>query len=536
MRACARARSAASSCGTCPTTTSRRITEHLTPDVRAVLTVEGSLASRDAVRRHRAGARGRAARRRAGAQRRTAGAGRLSVRGPWAGRLTSRAEVVPARVARGAPPPGRAACGSCASTARRAPARRRPPRASRSSRRAATRRRAPRRPVRGLGRARGDAVDRLAAQVLDPLRRGRPGRFRRYDWASGAFADWVDVPVARPPRGRGLRSRAGARSTRSRRCASGSRRPTTLRLARGLARDGERPARALGGVDGRRACALRAGAHARARRRAPRRGRPRRRPRDGRSRPRDRSGMWPDAPRDARGGRPDDGRRPRRRPWCPRAAGTRGRRCAVARDLLGAFVTRAAPRVTSPCASRRSRRTTARDDPGSHAYRGRTARNAAMFAEPGRLYVYRHLGLHHCVNVVAEPSAGRRRCCCAPARSSTASTSPGRGATRPGASTPTASSRAVRRGSRSAWASTSRANGADLTEPAAGASCAARLAATVQPPVATGPRVGVLGRGRRRRVTRGGLWLTDEPTVSAYRPAYRSPASADAPPGATTSA
>lgn len=41
----------------------------------------------------------------------------------------------------------------------------------------------------------GDLWPRLAAQVLEPLRRGLPGRFQRYDWVAGRFDDWVDVPV-----------------------------------------------------------------------------------------------------------------------------------------------------------------------------------------------------------------------------------------------------------------------------------------------------------------------------------------------------
>jgi len=81
-------------------------------------------------------------------------------------------------------------------------------------------------------------TDRLARQVLEPWVDGRDGRYERYDWETGAFAEEHDVPRAPFLLVEG--------------CGAGARRladlttllvwveaPDDVRLARGLARDGE---------------------------------------------------------------------------------------------------------------------------------------------------------------------------------------------------------------------------------------------------------------------------------------------------------
>lgn len=78
----------------------------------------------------------------------------------------------------------------------------------------------------------------------------------------------------------------------------------------------------------------------------------------------------------------------------------------VARDLLGTLVVRRLGDAVLSGIIVETEAYLPENDEANHAYRGRTARNAAMFEEGGVLYVYKIYGVHYCLNFVTE-EAGR---------------------------------------------------------------------------------------------------------------------------------
>ncbi|WP_181787879.1 DNA-3-methyladenine glycosylase [Streptomyces phytophilus] len=72
----------------------------------------------------------------------------------------------------------------------------------------------------------------------------------------------------------------------------------------------------------------------------------------------------------------------------------------VAPDLLGRTLLRRTAAGTISLRLTEVEAYAGEQDPGSHAYRGRTDRNAVMFGPAGHIYVYFTYGMWHCMNVV----------------------------------------------------------------------------------------------------------------------------------------
>ncbi len=155
------------------------------------------------------------------------------------------------------------------------------------------------------------------------------------------------------------------------------------------------------------------------------------------------------------------------------------------------------------------------EDPGSHAYRRCTPRNATMFGPPGHAYVYFTYGMHWCLNVVTE-GEGTAGAVLLRAGEVIAGVGTAR------ARRPTArADRDLARGPArltSALGVTGALDGVDLFAP--GSPLRLRLASSSPSAVVITARTGVSGPGAAT------LWrfhLPDEPSVSPYRPAAPRP-------------
>ena len=157
------------------------------------------------------------------------------------------------------------------------------------------------------------------------------------------------------------------------------------------------------------------------------------------------------------------------------------------------------------------------DDPGSHAFRGRTPRTAVMFGPPAHLYVYFTYGMHWCANLVCGPDG---TACAVLLRAGEVTL--GRELAR--ARRPSArSDRDLARGPArlaTALGLDGAHNGAVVSLETGAAAAregvqvsADRRAGTTR----TGPRVGVSGPGGDALAFPWRFWLDGEPTVSAYR-------------------
>ena len=158
------------------------------------------------------------------------------------------------------------------------------------------------------------------------------------------------------------------------------------------------------------------------------------------------------------------------------------------------------------------------EDPGSHAFRGRTARNASMFEAGGCIYVYFTYGMHHCLNIVTGP-AGISRAVLLRGGEVVDGTELAR-ERRPAART----DRDLARGPArlcSALGLDRSDDGALLGGPGSRISLTLpRLQRAPDPArIRSGPRTGVAGPGGDGSSFPWRFWLHGEPTVSPYRPA-----------------
>ena len=155
-------------------------------------------------------------------------------------------------------------------------------------------------------------------------------------------------------------------------------------------------------------------------------------------------------------------------------------------------------------------------DPASHAYRGRTPRNAVMFGPPGHAYVYFTYGMHFCVNLVCLPEGTASAVLLRAGR-----VVEGEDLARARRTAPGPGGRDLARGPArlcQALAISRAQDGADVCDPASPLRVRWPAQAGEVPlagaAISRGPRVGISAAADLP----WRFWITGDPTVSVYRP------------------
>ncbi|WP_225836532.1 DNA-3-methyladenine glycosylase [Streptomyces sp. NK08204] len=200
----------------------------------------------------------------------------------------------------------------------------------------------------------------------------------------------------------------------------------------------------------------------------------------------------------------------------------------VAPDLLGRILVRTTPDGHIAVRLTEVEAYDGPNDPGSHAYRGRTARNAVMFGPPGHVYVYFTYGMWHCMNVVCGPE-GRASAVLLRA-----------GEVVEGIELARRRRVSARNDKELAKGPARLATALEVDRALDGTdACAAGetpLRLLTGTPVASGqvrsgPRTGVAGEGGDGAAHPWRFWVGDDPTVSPYRPHVPRRRGVDAPQG-----
>ncbi|CAL2061966.1 MULTISPECIES: DNA-3-methyladenine glycosylase [Streptomyces] len=186
----------------------------------------------------------------------------------------------------------------------------------------------------------------------------------------------------------------------------------------------------------------------------------------------------------------------------------------VAPDLLGRVLVRTTPDGPISVRLTEVEAYDGPNDPGSHAYRGRTPRNAVMFGEPGHVYVYFTYGMWHCMNLVCGPE-GRASAVLLRAGEVVEGAELAR-KRRPSAR----NDRELAKGPARLATALEVDRALDGTDACTAGESALRILTGTPVPaeqVRSGPRTGVAGEGGNGEIHPWRYWVADDPTVSPYR-------------------